>query len=278
MSLTLEQILKEKIVDKSFTGGGCIANSVKVKTINGKEYFVKQYDNPAINKAEANGLSEIKKSEAIRVPEVIYFDDSYLIIEYIKSSHKVRNFSELFGRRFADMHRFTAKSFGFYENNFIGSTPQINLPNNTDWKTFYWENRLLYQFKLAERNGYSNSSLRKNILILENKIDQILTYNAKPSLLHGDLWGGNYIVDEKGEPCLIDPAVYYGDREADLAMTKIFGGFDSRFYAAYNESFPLPEGWQYRENIYKLYHILNHLNLFGTSYLHQAINLIEFYI
>ena len=278
MSLTLDKILKEKIVDKSFTDGGCIANSVKIKTVSGKEYFAKQYDNPAINKVEANGLSEIKKSGTIRVPEVIYYDDSYLIIEYIRSSQKVRNFSELFGRRFADMHRFTGESFGFYENNFIGSTPQINLPNYSDWKTFYWENRLLYQFKLAERNGSSNSGLRKKILLLENKIDQILTYDVKPSLLHGDLWGGNYIVDEKGEPCLIDPAVYYGDREADLAMTKIFGGFDSRFYAAYKESFPLPEGWQYRENIYKLYHILNHLNLFGASYLRQAVNLIDSYL
>lgn len=276
--MRLEQILNEKIVSQSFSSGGCIANSVVVKTISGKEYFVKQYENPAINKTEANGLKELKSSNTIRVPEVIFYDDSYLIIEYIKSSTKARDFSELFGRKFATLHKYTSGKFGFYENNFIGSTPQINLPNYSDWKTFYWENRLLYQFKLAEKNGYVDSDFMKKFSELENKIEQILSHEVQPSLLHGDLWSGNYIVDEKGEPCLIDPAVYYGDREADLAMTKIFGGFDSYFYAAYNESFPLPDGWQERENIYKLYHILNHLNLFGSSYLFQSMALMKFYL
>jgi fructosamine-3-kinase len=116
-------------------------------------------------------------------------------------------------------------------------------------------------------------------LKLENNIDSILKLDdIKPSLLHGDLWGGNYLIDEKGFACLIDPAVYYGHREADLAMTKLFGGFDSTFYLAYDEEYPLDDGYAYRENIYKLYHILNHLNLFGTGYLNQAIQLMNFYI
>jgi len=274
----LEEILNEKIVDENFSSGGCIADSMVIKTISGKEYFVKQYGNPAINRTEANGLKEIKKSNTIRVPEVIFYNNSYLIIEFIKSAGKVHNFSELFGRRFADMHRITGKSFGFYENNFIGSTPQINLPNSSNWKDFYWENRLLYQFKLAKKNGFVDPEFIKKFSTLEKKIDRILSHNVQPSLLHGDLWSGNYIVDEKGEPCLIDPAVYYGDREADLAMTKIFGGFDSYFYAAYNEAYPLREGWQYRENVYKLYHLLNHLNIFGVSYYDQSLHLINYYL
>jgi len=133
--------------------------------------------------------------------------------------------------------------------------------------------------QLAEETGNSSSELRKAIAVLENKIDEIVVDNGeKPSLLHGDLWGGNYLTNNDGFACLIDPAVYYGNREADLAMTKLFGGFDSNFYRAYNESFPLPDGYEYRENIYKLYHILNHLNLFGRGYYSQAMSLISYYI
>ena len=136
----------------------------------------------------------------------------------------------------------------------------------------------MFQFRLAENNGYSTTQLKEGMKNIEKKIDDIIGVNVEvPSLLHGDLWGGNYITDQKGNPCLIDPAVYYGHREADLAMTKLFGGFDTSFYSAYNEEYPLMEGWEYRENIYKLYHVLNHLNLFGTSYLNQAISLIFSY-
>ena len=121
--------------------------------------------------------------------------------------------------------------------------------------------------------------MRKGISKLENKISEIIgDTNEKPSLLHGDLWGGNYMVDETGSAVLIDPAVYYGHREADLGMTKLFGGFGSEFYQSYNEEFPLQDGFEYRENIYKLYHVLNHLNLFGVGYYSQAMSLIKYYV
>jgi len=120
--------------------------------------------------------------------------------------------------------------------------------------------------------------VRKRISKLEDKIESIIATGEKPTLLHGDLWSGNYMIDENGSPVLIDPAVYYGHREADIGMTKLFGGFGSEFYSTYNEEFPLEDGYEYRENIYKLYHVLNHLNLFGGGYYHQAISLIKFYI
>jgi fructosamine-3-kinase len=148
-----------------------------------------------------------------------------------------------------------------------------------NWTEFYFNKRLLYQYNLAEKNGYAGEELQRAFSQLENKIYLVLKdSNAIPSLLHGDLWSGNYITDETGNACLIDPAVYYGHREADLAMTKLFGGFDNRFYSAYNEEYPLDNGYEFRENIYKLYHVLNHLNLFGTAYYQQALSLIKYYL
>jgi len=231
---------------------------------------------------EANGLKELAKSDAIRVPEVLGFDDDYILLEYISTGNKKKNFFEEFGRNFAEMHKFTSESFGFFEDNYIGSNPQKNIPaekEKSNWVEFYFNKRILFQFKLSEKLGNSTEELRKWISILENKIQEIIgNSNEKPALLHGDLWSGNYIVDENGSAVLIDPAVYYGNREADLGMTKLFGGFGSEFYKTYNEIFPLEDGYEYRENIYKLYHVLNHLNLFGGGYYSQALSLIKFYI
>lgn len=177
------------------------------------------------------------------------------------------------------MHKHASDNFGFYENNFIGSNPQINLPQKNNWIEFYWENRLLFQYKLAEQNGYVNSEFKKSFAEFERRVPIILEGSEeKPCLLHGDLWSGNFMIDENGDPVLIDPAVYYGHREADLGMTKLFGGFDSAFYESYNETYPLPEGLEFRINIYKLYHVMNHLNLFGTGYLPQTISIINLYL
>ncbi len=132
--------------------------------------------------------------------------------------------------------------------------------------------------QLAENNSYSDSRLRKAFSHIENNIENILTGSEEPpALLHGDLWSGNYMCSKNSEPVIIDPAVYYGHREADLAMTKLFGGFSHEFYDAYNKSYPLKDGYEYRENIYILYHVLNHLNLFGQGYYRQAIELMEYY-
>jgi fructosamine-3-kinase len=276
----IENFLGEKISSEHSLGGGCIANARRIEMESGKSYFLKSYSHggSAILRNEANGLKELRKAAAIRIPEVIMCDDTFLLTEYIESGYRIKNFSEVFGKQFALMHRYKGKRFGFYEDNYIGATPQINRPQYNNWIEFYWENRLMYQYRLAEKNGYASDELKEGYRILEEKIHDIIGGSEEePAVMHGDLWGGNYMIDEKGEPCLIDPAVYYGHREADLAMTMIFGGFDARFYSAYNEEYPLPEGWEYRSDIYKLYHIMNHLNIFGTGYYSQALRLINSY-
>lgn len=280
MQQKLEEILNENIVSNSFIGGGSIANSQIVVTESGKKYFLKSYgNNITILQNEANGLNELAKSIVIRIPKVIAVTDKFLLLEFIETGRNGTGFSEIFGRQFAKMHRTTSEDFGFYENNFIGSTPQTNVPEKNSWLDFFWENRLLFQFKLAEKNGYVNSDFRTLFIKLEKEVPSILSgTEEKPTLLHGDLWSGNFMVDENSNPVLIDPAVYYGHREADLAMTRMFGGFDSNFYSAYNNEFPLPDDWEYRINLYMLYHVMNHLNLFGRGYYSQAISIIKKYV
>lgn len=289
--MTLNQKISNKIkehfnadvVDVKNLSGGCISNAYSLKLDNGQSLFLKVNENESDDMfpKEANGLRELSKPNVIRVPKVYLVEKGFIVLELIESGHKKKKFSEDFGIKFAKLHQYNSDKFGFFENNYIGSTPQINIPSEeaeNNWVKFYFNNRILYQYKLAEKNGYATDELREGVSELENKIEGIISGSEeKPSLLHGDLWGGNYMVDENGNACLIDPAVYYGHREADLAMTKIFGGFSAEFYHAYNEYFPLTEGYEYRENLYKLYHILNHLNLFGRGYYSQAISLITYY-
>ncbi|MEJ2506770.1 MAG: fructosamine kinase family protein [Ignavibacteriaceae bacterium] len=280
----IENILDSRITGRNSLSGGCISSSYKVNTKDGNSYFLKYNYSSGSDMflTEAHGLQELDKPGVITIPKVISFDKEFILLDLIENSGRSKNFSEDFGRKFAVLHKFNNEKYGFYEDNYIGSNPQLNIPDNDEeknWTKFYFQKRILYQFHLAEKSGNSTSDLRSSISKLENKIDLIVTDNGeKPSLLHGDLWGGNYMVDKNGFACLIDPAVYYGNREADLAMTKLFGGFDSEFYRAYNEEFPLPDGYDYRENIYKLYHVLNHLNLFGRVYYSQAISLIKYYL
>ena len=280
----IEKELNSKIIDSQSLSGGCISNAYKIKSDIGKIYFLK-YNSSASSDMfikEAHGLKELNKAGVIKIPDVICFNVDYILLEHIDSGNKQKNFSEDFGCKFALLHKFTSEFYGFYEDNYIGSNPQLNIAEENqkhDWAKFYFNKRILFQLQLAEETGNSTSELRKAITGLENKIDEIVVDNGeKPSLLHGDLWGGNYLTNNDGFACLIDPAVYYGNREADLAMTKLFGGFDSKFFKAYNEVFPLPDGYEYRENIYKLYHVLNHLNLFGGGYYSQAMSLISYYI
>lgn len=263
----IESILEEQL-------NGNVSGVGRIQTISGKEYFLKSGIESPAYQCEANGLMELAKAHSLRVANVISVGVNYILTEYIREGRPSPAFYEGFGRRFAQMHRFQGESFGFYENNFIGANPQLNIPyedEKTDWAAFYFNKRILYQYKLAERNGNITSTLRSGLAKLESKIDTILKNSKEPpTLLHGDLWSGNYLCDTNGIAVLIDPAVYYGHREADLAMTKVFGGFSPLFYEAYMEEYPLAEGWEYRENIYKLYHILNHLNIFGRSYLSEA--------
>ena len=280
----LEAKLKINISSFAPLSGGCISNAYKVKTTDNKRYLLKINENHEGDMflKEAHGLVELKKANAIKVPEVIIAERDFILLEFINSSGRSKSFFKDFGIKFSEMHKYKSSTFGFYEDNYIGANPQPNIPGKDEeenWVKFYFNRRILYQYKLAEKNGYATDELRTGISKLENKIEEILSGSEEsPSLLHGDLWSGNYMVDGNGDACLIDPAVYYGHREADLGMTKLFGGFNSEFYNSYNENLPLPDGYDYRENIYKLYHVLNHLNLFGRGYYSQAISLINYYL
>ncbi|HSP89219.1 MAG TPA: fructosamine kinase family protein, partial [Ignavibacteriaceae bacterium] len=267
----------------SSLSGGCISNAYKIIDDRERIYFLK------INSSlkdlfikEANGLNELRKANAIKVPEVFFCTEDYLLAEFVLQDKPSKNFFENFGRSFAELHKFKGEKFGFFEDNYIGSNPQINISGpgeESNWSEFYFNKRIFFQYKLAEKNGYATKELKDVILQLENKIEKIIeTTNEAPSILHGDLWSGNFLVAQNNNACLIDPAVYYGHREADLAMTKLFGGFSSEFYSSYNEVYPLEKDYEYRENIYKLYHVLNHLNLFGKSYYPQSISMIKTYL
>ena len=278
----IEDILSQKIVEQSPLAGGCIARAQKVVTQDGQAYFLKSGGEKGMFVCEAHGLQEIARSKSIAVPEVIAYADDFLLLSFISPGQRSAHFFEDFGRAYAAMHRFTQAHFGFYENNYIGLTPQLNMAEGDEqmsWPLFYFNKRLSYQYHLAEQQHYVDARMRKAFAALENKFPSIITdEGGEASLLHGDLWGGNFMHGSSGEAVLIDPAVYYGHREADLAMTKIFGGFPPAFYAAYQASFPLADGWEYREPIYRLYHILNHLNLFGASYYAEALQLMEYYV
>ncbi len=280
----IEKKLDSRIEDTRNLSGGCISNAYKIVMESGENFLLKINSNspPDMFEKEAHGLNELQKPDAIRVPGLKIFSENYIVTEFIASGRKSSSFFRIFGKQFADLHRYKGSAFGFYEDNYIGSTPQKNMTEgreDNDWTEFYFNKRLLLQLMLCEKNGYATEELTKNFGRLENKIGEILKGSEEePSLLHGDLWSGNYMVDDEGNPCIIDPAVYYGHREADLGMTKLFGGYPEEFYASYNESYPLKEGWEYRENVYKLYHVLNHLNLFGRGYYSQAVSLIKYYL
>jgi len=271
----IERALKKKVTSVIPVGGGSISTALKAILEGAESVFAKisPQSNDMFLK-EANGLAELAKARAIRVPRVLFVDEEVLILEYLlpSSPSSKKKFFEEFGRQFAGLHRCTSEAFGFSEDNYIGSTPQKNLPHTSSWRSFFHTHRLEFQFRLAEKNGYVESRFKALYDRLENRLEDLIPDDGeKPALLHGDLWGGNYLCSEGNTPVLIDPAVYYGHREADLAMTMLFGGFDESFYSAYRETWPLNPGWKERMELYKLYHLLNHLNLFGEGYYGQAM-------
>jgi fructosamine-3-kinase len=179
-----------------------------------------------------------------------------------------------FGEQLAKLHQTHADTFGWYRDNTIGSTPQVN-KQNKNWIAFYREHRLQYQISLAIHKG-CGIELQDLGERLCDRLDAFFaSYQPKPSLLHGDLWSGNYAYDENSNPVLFDPAVYYGDREADIAMTELFGGFSTDFYYTYSDTYPMDDGYEVRKTLYNLYHILNHLNLFGGGYYQQSIGMMK---
>ena len=279
----IEDLVGQKITGFKSISGGSIAAANQIRFEKGQYAFLKTepYSEDMFFK-EANGLKEIRKTACIRVPDVLFVESDVLLLEFIEEGNKNKDFFSRFGTQMANLHKRSAGKFGFKEDNYIGSIPQINSTTNTEtdnWCDFYYNKRLLYQYKLAESNGLVGNELKNGFLVLEGRIEEILEGSEeKPTLLHGDLWSGNFLCDKDSNPCLIDPAVYYGHREADLAMTKLFGGFSDDFYKSYQKEMPLPQGYDYRENIYKLYHVLNHLNIFGNSYYGQAVRLVWSYL
>lgn len=244
-----------------------------------QSYFVK-LNRPQLLpmfEAEQAGLQELAAAKTLRIPLPTVSgktkDHAFLVIEYIAWGANTNATSRLLGQQLALMHQSQQAYFGWHRDNTIGSTPQINT-QNADWPTFWRDQRLGFQLNLAKDNGYGGrlqslgEQLCGYISIFFNN------YHPTPSLLHGDLWGGNTAVDQQGQPVIFDPACYYGDRETDLAMTELFGGFDRNFYAAYQSAWPLDQGFSTRKILYNLYHILNHLNLFGGGYLRQAENML----
>lgn len=263
-------------------GGGCINETYRIEG-NGRRYFVKLNHAGSLPmfEAEAAGLQEIRDSRTLRVPAPVCWGKSgpkaWLVLEYLEMSNACGSDAAevlALGRGLAAMHRITAEKFGWMRYNSIGATPQIN-KFSSDWIQFWRKYRLGYQLQLAHANGYTGA--------LQTKGEQLMAglgafFSGPPplaSLLHGDLWSGNVSFDSAGQPVLFDPAVYYGDREADLAMTELFGGFSADFYAAYNEAWRLDAGYATRKTLYNLYHILNHLNLFGGGYFHQAEQMMD---
>ncbi len=258
-------------------GGGCINRAYRLESQDQK-YFVKLNRASGLDMfaAEAEGLQAMNDTGSVKVPRPICWgvsgNQAYLVMEYLELGGRNPEAIEQFGEQLAAMHRDTRAQFGWHRNNTIGSTEQVNTREN-DWVTFWREHRLGFQLELAARRGY-RGRLQEQGERLMRELDGFFTdYTPRPSLLHGDLWGGNYSVTREGSPAIFDPATYYGDREADLAMTELFGGFSPGFYRAYDAAWPLDSGYATRKNLYNLYHILNHLNLFGSGYLKQAEHL-----
>jgi len=252
-------------------GGGSISRAYKIDSEQGP-LFIKVGPPSALAmfEAEGAGLEALANADAVRVPGVVAvgsdLDLAYLVTEWIDFDQKTRAAERSLGHALALQHRTTRPGPGWIRDNTIGSTPQINTPQS-DWLTFFSERRLRYQLSLAERNGLPAATAAGIETLLDGAPALFSGHEPAASLLHGDLWGGNWGATVDGTPVIFDPAVYYGDREADLAMTRLFGGFGSEFYAAYAEAWALPPGWERRVDFYNLYHLLNHFNLFGGGYL-----------
>ncbi|PKM11642.1 MAG: hypothetical protein CVV13_08480 [Gammaproteobacteria bacterium HGW-Gammaproteobacteria-3] len=243
-------------------------------------YFVKlnRADRLFMFAAEVQGLKEIADSQTLRVPDVIACAASghqaFLVLEYIDFGRFNPSSWRLLGRQLAKLHRVRQPFFGWHRDNTIGSTLQVNEQSN-DWPQFWQRQRLGFQLQWAAERGYGGKLQRRGEQLSDSLAGLFSDYRPYPSLLHGDLWAGNVAVDGNSQPLVYDPACYYGDREADVAMTELFGGFGADFYAAYRETWPLEPGYAVRKLLYNLYHVVNHLNLFGPGYLGQAEALIE---
>ncbi|MBG28771.1 MAG: fructosamine kinase family protein [Opitutae bacterium] len=275
---SIEQAIAEatgnpfQIVDRSTVSGGCINDAQRLDGAD-SSFFVKTNDPSFLPlfEAEAEALREIAQTKTIRVPEPICHgmagsDRSFLALEFVQTGPESAASQRELGESLARLHKTKKEFFGWKRDNAIGSTHQPN-DRGDDWATFYRDHRLGFQFDLAARKGKSFQGAEE---LLERVPELLAGHEVFPSILHGDLWGGNASTDSKGMPFVFDPATYYGDRETDLAFTEMFGGFSTDFGKAYENTFPLDVGYPRRKILYNLYHLLNHFNIFGGGYASSA--------
>ncbi len=265
--------------------GGCTNSAWHLQVCSGSaianeaaHYFVKfnSADKAGMFESEADGLEVLANTHTVRVPHIVCMGvanpHSYLVLEYFKLHQHGNN--ALLGKQLADLHRVQSTEYGWPQDNTLALTPQCNTRSG-DWLSFWREQRLGFQLELAAKNGFHGKIQELGRQVLDALPDLFANYSPVASLLHGDLWGGNHAFLANGTPVIFDPAPYYGDRETDIAMTELFGGYDNDFYAAYQSVYPLDKGYAKRKNLYNLYHILNHCNLFGGSYSAQAESLMR---
>lgn len=256
-----------KVVQVSPITGGCINQVLHITTDRHFQFCLKT--NPSAPKhffhAEKTGLETLAAVDSVRTPSIVYVSDTFILLEYIEPAKKCVSYWENLANQLAHCHSKQQSHFGFIKNNFCGATPQINslIQNGHD---FFASNRLIPQAKWAYDKGMLSRKLIAKIESLCNKLTELIPEQL-PGILHGDLWSGNIHTDRHGKPVLIDPACYWGWPESDIAMTTLFGGFPQQFYEHYTSALPMEDNWQERLPIYNLYHQLNHLNLFGESYL-----------
>jgi fructosamine-3-kinase len=247
--------------------------------IDPEKFFVKTGPAGALQmfEAEAEGLRELSRAGVIRIPEVhdCGIDDgtAFIAMERLRFRSASSADEQALGEQLAELHRVTHEQFGWHRDNTIGLTPQRNTPAD-DWCDFYATERLGFQLSIAANKGYGGELQAMGEQLLERLPAMFAGHEPQASLLHGDLWGGNWAATDEG-PAIFDPAVYYGDRETDLAMSRLFGGFGRSFYQAYEAAWPLPRGHEQRNTLYQLYHVINHVNLFGGGYLGQALRLMK---
>ncbi len=246
--------------------GGCINNGARLFTASGRTFFLKTNSSlpPDTFALEAEGLSALSVSDGPHLPQPLLAGAGFLLLEDLAPAPKQPDFWPVLGRQLACLHNHTSPRFGFAHHNYLGSTPQPN-PWMEDGFAFFAQQRLMFQAKLAQHNGFLGDLEMHLMDHLCSRLPELVPPQPA-SLIHGDLWSGNVISDSLGQPAIIDPAAHYGWAEAELGMTALFGDFPTAFYQAYQEHRPLEPGWRERLPIYNLYHLLNHLNLFGMSY------------
>lgn len=271
------EVVETKLV--SFLSGGDINQAARLSAPQG-DFFVKWNSAsrfPGMFEAEAKGLAVLAAANAIKIPLVIEHgiaaDEAFLILEYLDTETEVSDYWEVFGAAIAKLHQTTHDSFGLDHDNYIGSLPQSN-KRHDDWVSFFVEQRLEAQIRMARDDGQMGASTVKCFEKLYRRLGEIFPVEP-PALLHGDLWSGNFQTGPDGKACIYDPAVYFGHREMDIAMTQLFGGYNKTFYDTYNQISPLADDWKSRRDVCNLYPLLVHLNLFGGSYLHSINKIVN---